>query len=168
MEADHSARVAHRPEIESGEASECLDTGRGGALVLHEPRANLPEDERQGVIDWLQRERQRRGALLVIGADPAIAATADSVVVMHSGRVVERGPANEVLARPAHPYTRAMTSSTASRGGRPLLGSEQGCSYAERCPIARTRCRVEVPAAQPFSLVRASACHYFDDVLDGE
>ena len=49
-------------------------------------------------------------ALLLVTHDLAAAALCDEIVVLHQGRVIERGPARRVITRPEHPVTRAMCS----------------------------------------------------------
>ncbi|GAC1343778.1 MAG: dipeptide ABC transporter ATP-binding protein [Acetobacteraceae bacterium] len=97
------------------------------------------------------------------------------VAVMYLGRVVEHGTAEQLFARPLHPYTQALLRAAPAlqpRGTRPLqaaLAGElpspmrivPGCPFHPRCPAAFDRCRVEVPR-----LVRQDGqdvvCHLFD------
>jgi oligopeptide/dipeptide ABC transporter ATP-binding protein len=69
---------------------------------------------------------------------------ADRVAVMYLGRIVEVGPAEEVLTRPLHPYTKALLDIVPEAGGldRPVLAGEPpdptripgGCRFHPRCP----------------------------------
>ena len=82
---------------------------------------------------------------------------ADTVCVMYAGQVVEQGPATEVLAHPAHPYTRALLECIPIRqqpghrlhqiaGSPPLIGAwPAGCRFAPRCPRAVDVCRRDPP-----------------------
>jgi peptide/nickel transport system ATP-binding protein len=77
----------------------------------------------------------------------------DRIAVMYGGRIVESGALREVVALPAHPYTKGLLSSTvhgARRGKRleaipgapPRLDRPpQGCAFAPRCGIADAACR---------------------------
>jgi oligopeptide/dipeptide ABC transporter ATP-binding protein len=91
-----------------------------------------------------------------------VAEIADRVLVMYAGRVVEVGPAREVLARPHHPYTLALLGSVPrleQRGGRlsSIAGApprlDQGpfteCTFAPRCRFVRDACRTAEPALAP-------------------
>ncbi len=83
--------------------------------------------------------------MLIVTHDLGLAWTvADRVAVMYLGRVVEIGPAEEVLTRPLHPYTQALLDVVPEAGGidRPILQGEppdptripDGCRFNPRCP----------------------------------
>ncbi|PRC42650.1 peptide ABC transporter ATP-binding protein, partial [Mycobacterium sp. ITM-2017-0098] len=74
---------------------------------------------------------------------------ADRIAVMYLGRIVELGPAEEVIGAPAHPYTRALVDSIPDLGreshilaGEPAspLSPPDGCAFHPRCPIAVDAC----------------------------
>jgi peptide/nickel transport system ATP-binding protein len=74
---------------------------------------------------------------------------ADRIAVMYLGRVVELGPAEQVIGAPAHPYTRALVDSIPDLGreshilaGEPAspLSPPDGCAFHPRCPIAIDAC----------------------------
>jgi len=79
---------------------------------------------------------------------------ADRVAVMYLGRIVEEGPAEEVLSAPQHPYTRALLAAVPGHGVKapPIEGDvpspiapPPGCRFHTRCPFAEDRCRVTQP-----------------------
>ena len=75
--------------------------------VLDDVTASAPEDPRaapaaSGAVP--------APALLLVTHDLAAAALCDEIVVLHQGRVIERGPARRVITGPEHPVTRAMCS----------------------------------------------------------
>lgn len=85
----------------------------------------------------------------------------DQAAVMYLGRVVEHGPADQVLVRPRHPYTMALLDSVPGRrrraagGVRPPLAAPvsalnppSGCAYHPQCPFAVDSCREVLPAAR--------------------
>ncbi|QFG25673.1 ABC transporter ATP-binding protein [Actinomadura sp. WMMB 499] len=128
-------------------------------LVADEPTAALDSQVREDVLDVVFGLAADAGTgILWLSHDlPAVARRCDRVAVMYGGRVVEDGPAAEVLARPSHPYTAALARSApgkARRGerlepvpGRPpvLTGEPAGCAFAPRCPMVIDRCAEERP-----------------------
>ena len=97
-----------------------------------------------------------------------IAETADRVAVMYAGRIVEIGPVDEVIHRPAHPYTVGLMGSIPSivderarlaqiDGTMPRLDAiPGGCAFHPRCPRAIERCRHELPVLTVVGATRAA------------
>jgi peptide/nickel transport system ATP-binding protein len=79
-------------------------------LLLDEPVSALDSVNRIHVLKLLQSLARERGiAQIFISHDlGSIAGIADTIAVLHEGRIVETGPAADLLAHPAHPYTRAL------------------------------------------------------------
>jgi oligopeptide/dipeptide ABC transporter ATP-binding protein len=151
-------------------------------LVADEPTASLDASIRDQVLDTLASLSAQAGAaLLILSHDLRLAANrSDRIAVMYGGRVVETGPATQVLAQPAHPYTAALTRAAAGNegpGGRlmPIPGTPPtlrapcpGCAFAERCVFTVARCRTQRP--QPRNIPglngeRVVLCHRAEDVL---
>lgn len=97
------------------------------------------------------------------------------VAVMYLGKLAEAGPADDVLLRPLHPYTRTLAASMprlgARRGAAPGPDPDEaappdpahpppGCRYHARCPFATERCRLEEPAWRAVDEKRHVACHH--------
>ncbi|HVP74372.1 MAG TPA: ATP-binding cassette domain-containing protein, partial [Phycisphaerales bacterium] len=79
-------------------------------LLADEPTTALDVTIASQILDLLQRLQRSRGlSIMLITHDLGIVAQrADDVCVMYRGRIVEAGTVKEVLARPMHPYTRAL------------------------------------------------------------
>lgn len=78
-------------------------------IVADEPTTALDATVAQGVLELLGRLRDEGTAVLLVTHDlGAVARLADDVVVLDGGRVVESGPATEVLAHPDHPVTQSL------------------------------------------------------------
>jgi ABC-type glutathione transport system ATPase component len=92
--------------------------GEPRLVVLDEPTAALDVTLQARVLALLAELRRRRGlTLVVISHDLSLVrAIADDVLVLHAGRVVERGPTAEVLAAPAHERTRALLAAAPDWG----------------------------------------------------
>ncbi|MBS1882388.1 MAG: ABC transporter ATP-binding protein [Actinobacteria bacterium] len=129
-----------------------------------------------GLITGLAKELDI-GILLVTHDLGVAARVCDRIVVMYAGRVVEEGPAAEILRRPRHAYTLALLQAVPTRdstievlraipGSPPKVGEmPPGCPFVPRCTLARPACE------QPVSLVevaagRMSACRRHELLAD--
>jgi oligopeptide/dipeptide ABC transporter ATP-binding protein len=143
-------------------------------LVADEPTSALDPTIQWQIVALLKALNERRGlAILLISHDLAmVAEAADRVAVMYHGRLVELGPAEVIVSRPAHPYTRALLRSVPglkhhrerapvqSIGGS-LPGPAQeyaGCAFAPRCAEAEACCFEEIPPAVQVSPDHRAAC----------
>lgn len=93
-------------------------SGEPDLLIADEATTALDVTVQAEVLDLLADLRDRTGlALVLVSHDLAVVAqVCDEVVVMRDGTVVERGPAADVLAAPAHPYTRSLVEAHARYG----------------------------------------------------
>ena len=144
-------------------------------VVCDEPVSALDVSVAAQIVNLLLDLRERAGlSYLFISHDIAVVArVADRIAVFYLGRVIEEGPARDVTARPLHPYTVALVSAAADpdpagtrkrmvlAGGPPdARNPPSGCPFHPRCPIARERCREELPALREVSAGRTAACFY--------
>ena len=134
-------------------------------VVADEPVSALDVSIQAQVVNLLMDLRRDRDlAMLFISHDLHIVRhLCDRIVVMYLGRIVEEGPARRVFDTPAHPYTRALLSSTPSlhprrdAAGDGVLPGElpspadppSGCSFRTRCPLAEDACARALPAFVP-------------------
>ncbi|MGH2673988.1 MAG: ABC transporter ATP-binding protein [Actinomycetota bacterium] len=152
-------------------------------VVLDEPTSALDVTVQARILELIGRLRRDRGlAYVLISHNLAVVEQlCEQTSVLYLGRVVERGPTSQVLARPAHPYTVALRSAVpeidlASRRRRIVLpgtvpdpaNPPPGCPFHPRCPLAVDRCREEVPALRRVLPGRDAACHRAEEVLSGE
>ena len=124
-------------------------------LVADEPVSMLDVSVRAGILALLDDLRARGLAILMITHDLSTAARyADRIAVMYLGRIVEEGPAREVVDNPQHPYTRALLSVVPRPDPRERVAPEilrgetpnpvhvpEGCRFHPRCPLAIPECR---------------------------
>jgi peptide/nickel transport system ATP-binding protein len=136
-------------------------SGRPSLLVADEPTSSLDTVAQAAIVDLLRSLRGRRPiALLVATHDPAVAGRlCERIAVMYCGRVVEVGPAVDLLRHPLHPYTLGLWRSLPPPPGearpdrlRPVPGSSPpadaaiaGCRFRERCSFARADCARSEP-----------------------
>lgn len=109
------AFLARRPHTLSGGQRQRVGIAIAVALsprliIADEPTTALDVTTQAQIVDLLRRlAREDGSALIFISHDLAVVAeVADRVAVMQAGRIVEAGPAGEVLEHPRHPYTRSL------------------------------------------------------------
>ncbi len=162
LDGDYAQR---RPRALSGGQQQRVAIARAlmsepDLVVLDEPTSSLDQSVRGRIIALLRDIQQTRGvAYLFISHDLAtVRRIADEVAVMYLGRVVERGPTEQLFERPMHPYTEALLSAApvmdpdATRERIILAGETpnpselpDGCSFQDRCPLVHDRCRTTQP-----------------------
>ncbi|MFJ5609489.1 dipeptide ABC transporter ATP-binding protein [Streptomyces sp. NPDC093221] len=125
-------------------------------LIADEPTTALDVTVQAQILDLLHELRAETGmGLLLVTHDlGVVAGSVDDILVMRDGAAVERGPVAEVLAAPAHDYTRALLSAVPRIDPRPTDGGEPGAAPAPvgaatpRGRGARTG-TAEEPGAEP-------------------
>ena len=132
-------------------------------LVADEPVSMLDVSVRAGILSLLDGLRKSGLGILMITHDLSTAAHfADRICVMYLGRIVEQGPAKEVVRNPQHPYTKALISVVPKRDPRDsttpqILTGETpnpvfvppGCRFHPRCPVATDECKKIDPQLEP-------------------
>jgi peptide/nickel transport system ATP-binding protein len=133
---------------------------RPRVLLADEPVSMLDVSIRLEILNLIDRlKREEHLAVLYVTHDLATARYfATSVMVMYRGQIVESGPSDEVILRPAHPYTQLLAAaapdpdtpnSAKRRDIRSLRGDPMaagpGCLFRSRCPAAMERCAEPVP-----------------------
>jgi len=143
-------------------------------LVADEPTTALDVMVQAQILRLLEDLQAQFGlATLFITHDlSTLAAACKRIAVMYAGRIVEEGPAREVFATPAHPYTRALAAAFPVIGDpafrhRPsgLPGDPpdpralpSGCPFHPRCPVVREECSRTDVELWPAGTGRSAAC----------
>ena len=146
-------------------------------IILDEAVSALDVSVRNEVLALLDDLRSRhRFTYLFISHDMgAVAQISHDVAVLYLGRLMEVGTAEQVIRRPAHPYTRALIASVPAIRGRPAAGGKAigdtddlarpppGCRFHRRCPYVAERCRTEEPVERIYD-GRTVACHRVEEI----
>ena len=154
-------------------------------IICDEVTSALDSIVAKAILNLLQRLQNKLGVTyLFISHDlDTVANIADQVVVLYAGRVAEQGSKSAVFQPPFHPYTRLLLSSVpemrqgwleetlstreAKAGiAREVKITEQGCPFAERCPIAiEDVCVGSRPPLQTTTSGHVYACQHSKEVL---
>ena len=149
-------------------------------LVCDEPVSALDVSIQAQILNLLADLQKELGLTYIFIAHDlsVVHRVRDRVAVMYLGRVVELADADELQARPRHPYTRALLDSepvadpdemasrppVAVRGEAPSpVHPPTGCTFHPRCPRAQERCRIEQPSLTVHfadGAEHVAACHY--------
>lgn len=150
----------------------------GPSLVIaDEPTASLDPVTQLDVASFFRSLREKHSvSMLLITHNPLLlAGLADRVLVLYSGKVVELGPAEEVLNSPRHPYTRSLLScvpplplaaGTTAKNRLPVIrqdspspgASNHKCSFEGRCADRMEVCTLRDPSAFPLTDTHKVSC----------
>ena len=126
-------------------------------LIADEPTTALDVTVQKQILELLaQLRRDLNLTLLFITHDLGVVAqVADRIAVTYAGRIVEEGPAREVLENPRHPYTAGLLRASPQLvrhklepipGTVPSLTAlPSGCAFEPRCSLRRTECATAMP-----------------------
>jgi peptide/nickel transport system ATP-binding protein len=161
VELDESIAVRYPHELSGGQKQRAfiamalaLDPQ---LLIADEPTTALDVITQAKIMNLLKRLRTEMGiSILLITHDLALLSEAvDRLYIMYAGRVVEDGPSNSLFAKPKHPYTQGLISSTPTLkteqirgipGFMPDLANPgEMCSFSLRCPFVMEVCKTERP-----------------------
>jgi len=144
-------------------------------LIADEPTTALDVTIQAQILDLIAEMKARLGmaVMLITHAMGVVAETAQRVVVMYAGRVVEEAPVGELFSQPRHPYTQGLirsipridTAAThkprleAIAGVVPSpLDPMPGCRFAPRCPFAKAACLETEPPLREIAAGHKVAC----------
>jgi len=142
-------------------------------LIADEPTTALDITIQAQILDLLlELQQQTQMGLVLITHDMGvIAETAQRVIVMYAGQVVEEQEVNQLFTTPSHPYTRALLDALPerSRGSRRLptiagvvpgpFDRPRGCLFSPRCQFAQELCHQQVPQLVTTGSTRVR-CHF--------
>jgi oligopeptide transport system ATP-binding protein len=150
-------------------------------IIADEPVSALDVSIQAQILNLLASLTRKMGlSLIFIAHDLSVVKhISDRVAVMYLGKVVELGPAVEVIERPKHPYTRALVSAIpvpnpdVERSRRRIvlpgdppspLNPPAGCAFHPRCPFVQEKCKAAVPPLITTGPGREAACVRLDEI----
>ncbi|WP_244069485.1 ABC transporter ATP-binding protein [Bradyrhizobium sp. Ce-3] len=179
-----AGRVHHYPHQFSGGMRQRVMIAmalacRPKLVIADEPTTALDVTIQAQILDLLQDMKERFGmaVMLITHAMGVVAETAQRVVVMYAGKVVEEAPVDELFGNPRHPYTQGLIRSIpridldaehktrleAIGGSVPILiNPKPGCRFAPRCKHAMSICAEKEPLLREIAPGHRMACHLGD------
>lgn len=151
-------------------------------LIADEPTTALDVTIQAQILDLIKKLRDEIGmAVMLITHDLGVVAeTADKVVVMYCGRVVEQADVRTLFISPSHPYTQGLLNSIPRmdqdldrlymiKGMVPdPTQLPKGCSFADRCEKCTAKCLEAMPALTEMEDGHKVRCFLFSDKVEGE
>ena len=147
-------------------------------ILADEPVSMLDVSVRAEVMNVLLAVRQKRGiSVLMVTHDLALCKdVVDQLAIMYLGKIVEQGPAQEVVSSPYHPYTQALVAAvpvpdptgprikTLAKGEIPTnIAPPPACRFHPRCPLAKPICSETEPPMTEVTPGRLVACHFWKE-----
>ncbi|MEM4620258.1 MAG: ABC transporter ATP-binding protein [Desulfurococcaceae archaeon] len=150
-------------------------------LIADEPTSALDVLTQKRVLETLFTLKKRRivKSILFISHDIALVRQiANKLAVMYAGKIVEKGPTEDVINEPLHPYSKSLvysiltpesktieraTSQVIRLKGEPpsLINPPPGCRFNINCPFVTEICKKEEPVLEKISQERYVACHIY-------
>ena len=151
-------------------------------LIMDEPTTGLDVTTEATILDLVAslKERVNAGILYVTHNLGVIARVADRVAVMYAGQTVEQSTVTDLFASPKHPYTSGLLSCVPKPPGDGEVSSRlkripgfvyssqesevNSCLFAERCPLADSKCTTSAPALEFIEETSQVRCFHSDKV----
>lgn len=139
-------------------------------LIADEPTTALDRASRNLTLKILKEVKQKATLLLVSHDIETVDAICDTVAVMYAGRIIERGPARDILEQPLHPYTGLLIACRSINrqaalpelfiDSQDLIDLPEGCAFHPFCPQVKPVCAREAPGESAVGQTAVS-CHLY-------
>ena len=143
-------------------------------LIADEPTTALDVLIQAQILELLESLKKEMSILIITHDLGVVAETAQRVLVMYAGEIVESGPAKALLNDPFHPYTKGLIASIPKLGGKKKSGARleeisgnvpsldqrpSGCPFHPRCSWAMETCKTQNPQLRKVESQRQVSCH---------
>jgi len=143
-------------------------------LIADEPTTALDVLIQAQILELLESLKKEMSILIITHDLGVVAETAQRVLVMYAGEIVESGPAKALLNDPFHPYTKGLIASIPKLGGKKNSGARleeisgnvpsldqrpSGCPFHPRCSWAMETCKTQNPQLRKVESQRQVSCH---------
>jgi oligopeptide/dipeptide ABC transporter ATP-binding protein len=173
----HQLSGGQRQRILIAQAIAC----RPSVVVADEPTASLDPTTQKEILDVFRGLRKSLGLTMIfITHNPALlSGFADRILVLYAGKIVELGPAKQVLISPKHPYTQALFRSIpvldephdARKRNLPTIGRDSdipslprsGCRFEPRCPERMEICKSKDPGFVSLNAEHLVSCFRYEN-----
>ncbi|KOP80454.1 peptide ABC transporter ATP-binding protein [Lysinibacillus sp. FJAT-14745] len=146
-------------------------------LIADEPTTALDVTVQAQILKLMMKmKEEHHSAILFITHDMSVVAeTADRVMVMYAGQIVEEAPVRELFMNPKHPYTSALLKTMPNLDADvkrlpsipgavpPAYALPEGCRFAPRCPFAMEQCHEVQPEVMHIQDEHKVRCHLFTE-----
>ncbi|GAB1482638.1 ABC transporter ATP-binding protein [Treponema sp.] len=147
-------------------------------LIADEPTSALDVTIQAQILDLIKDLTARLGTavILITHSLGVVAGTCDTICVMYAGRIVERGPVDEIFSAPSHPYTRGLIKSvprldridgqrlTSIQGQPPnVIDLPDCCPFYPRCDQAMDICKHKYPTAKKLENGCTTSCWLYSE-----
>jgi len=146
-------------------------------LIADEPTTALDVTVQAQILKLMMKmKEEHHSAILFITHDMSVVAeTADRVMVMYAGQIVEEAPVRELFMNPKHPYTSALLKTMPNLDADvkrlpsipgtvpPAYALPEGCRFAPRCPFAMDQCHEVMPEVIHIQGEHKVRCHLFTE-----
>lgn len=147
--------------------------GKPKVLIADEPTTALDVTIQAQILDLMKDIQKKLGTTIILITHDlgVVASVADRIVVMYSGKIMEKGNCADVFYNQKHPYTWALLNAApnlelenkqtlvAIEGTPPdLIDPPAGCPFAARCPHCMQICTEEFPPEYEFGEGHVASC----------
>jgi peptide/nickel transport system ATP-binding protein len=148
-------------------------------LIADEPTTSIDVTLQLQILELINNLKKKLGLTIIFITHDigVVAKIADRVAIMYAGHIVELGDKQQILNKPAHPYTQLLLQSLPSLekkniklssipGAVPKLNQEFSlCRFINRCPIASEKCRESLPSLDNIDTNHDVRCFYYDRTI---